>query len=319
VHAIRLHVFGPPENLVYEELSDPVPGEGQVRIRLEAAGVHLIDTAIRRGVAWGPFPLPNLPTVPGREVAGTVEAVGPGVDKRWLGRPVVAHLGEAAGGYAELALSPVGALHEVPGLRPDVAVAMIGTGRTAMMILDAARLSPDDVVLVTGAAGGLGNLLVQACRNAGSLVVGVAGGQAKVHRVLAAGAHVAVDYSRPEWAQRVREALVDRSVTLVLDGVGGAQGRAALELLGFGGRLVLFGWASGEPIPVTPEELAERGVTATTLQRPADLRSLEDRALREAAVGRLVPAIGHFALADAAAAHRAMEQRATTGKTVLVP
>jgi NADPH:quinone reductase-like Zn-dependent oxidoreductase len=70
VHAIRLHAFGPPENLVYEELSDPVPGKGQVRIQLEAAGVHLIDPAIRRGVAWGPFPLPNLPTVPGRQAAG---------------------------------------------------------------------------------------------------------------------------------------------------------------------------------------------------------------------------------------------------------
>lgn len=270
MHAVRLHAFGPPENLVYEELADPVPGGGQVRIRVEAAGVHLIDTAIRRGVAWGPSPLPVLPTVPGREVAGSVDEVGPAVDERWLGRLVVAHLGEAGGGYAELAVSPVAALHETFGLRPDAAVAMIGTGRTAMMILDVARPSPDDVVLVTAAAGGLGSLLVQASRNAGSLVVGVAGGQAKADRVLALGAQVAVDYLLPDWPQRVREALSDRAVSLVLDGVGGAQERAALELLGFGGRLVHFGWASGEPTQVTAGELAERGLTATTSSgRPA--------------------------------------------------
>jgi NADPH:quinone reductase len=108
VHAIRLRAFGPAENLVYEDVPDPVPGEDHVRIAVEAAGVHLIDTKLRNGVQMGPLPLPDLPAIPGREVAGVVEAVGPGVDERWVGRLVVAHLGPTgAGGYAELAVVPV--------------------------------------------------------------------------------------------------------------------------------------------------------------------------------------------------------------------
>jgi NADPH:quinone reductase len=93
VHAIRLHAFGPAENLRYEEIPDPVPGAGEVRIAVQAAGVHLIDTTVRRGVAMGPIPLPSLPAIPGREVAGRVDAVGDGVDATWVGRRVVAHFG----------------------------------------------------------------------------------------------------------------------------------------------------------------------------------------------------------------------------------
>ena len=327
MRAIRLHAFGPAENLVYEEVPDPVPAEDQVRIAVQASGVHLIDTIIRRGISGGPFPLPDLPMVPGREVAGTVEATGPGVDERMVGRRVVAHLGQASGGYAELAVAPVGALHDVPRhLAADAAVAMIGTGRTAVAILEVARLSRDDVVLVTAAAGGLGSLLVQAGRNAGAFTVGLAGGPAKTERVLALGASLAVDYLRPGWPERVRDGLGDRAATVVLDGVGGTQGRAAMELLGAGGRLVLFGWSSGEPTPVTTSDLFPRTLTATAavgagiLGRPGGLRELETRALDEAAAGRLVPLVGqHFPLAQAAAAHTAIETRATTGKTVLLP
>ena len=91
MHAIRLHAFGPAANLRYEEVDDPRPGPGQVRIAVAAAGVHLIDTALREGRAMGPLALPDLPTIPGREVAGVVDAVGPQVDEQWLGRRVVAH------------------------------------------------------------------------------------------------------------------------------------------------------------------------------------------------------------------------------------
>jgi NADPH:quinone reductase len=237
VHAVRLHAFGPAENLRYEEIPDPAPGADQVRIRAEVSGVHLIDTTLRRGVAMGPLPLPDLPAIPGREVAGVADAVGPDVDERLVGRRVVAHLGAASGGYAELAVAPAGALHEVPDHVPsDVAVAMIGTGRTAVGILDAAALTGDDAVLVTAAAGGLGTLFVQAARNVGAVAVGVAGGPEKVDRVRASGAEVAVDYLEPDWPDRVRDALGDRDVSVVLDGVGGEAGRAAMELLGVGGR-----------------------------------------------------------------------------------
>src|SRR5687768_6152993 len=120
MRAVRLHQFGPPENLLLEEVPDPVPGPDQVRIRVAAAGVHVLDTAIRAGQAGGPFPLPDLPFVSGREVAGVVDLVGPGVDPGWDGRRVVAHLGMASGGYAEAALAPVSALHPIPiGMEPE--------------------------------------------------------------------------------------------------------------------------------------------------------------------------------------------------------
>src|SRR6185369_7544523 len=93
MHAIRLHAFGPAENLRYEQVEAPEPGPDQVRIAVEASGVHLLDTRLREGERSGPLPLPDLPAIPGREVAGTVEAVGDGVDAGWLGRRVVAHLG----------------------------------------------------------------------------------------------------------------------------------------------------------------------------------------------------------------------------------
>jgi NADPH:quinone reductase len=326
MHAIRLHAFGPPENLRYERVDDPRPGPGQARIAVAAAGVHLIDTVLREGRPMGPLALPDLPTIPGREVAGTVDAVGPEVDERWLGRRVVAHLGPASGGYAELAVREAEALHALPdGLADDAAVAMIGTGRTALAILEVARPTADDVVLVTAAAGGLGSLLVQAARNAGATVVGVAGGPAKVDRVRQLGADVAVDYAAAGWSDAVRAALDGRDVTVALDGVGGAIGRGALELLGVGGRLILFGAASGEQIELSVGDLYSRGLTvsaaigARIAQRPGGLRALDEQALAAAADGRLLPLVQRFALAQAAAAHTAIQARGTVGKTVLVP
>ena len=326
MHAIRLHAFGPAANLRYEEVEDPRPGPGQARIAVAAAGVHLIDTTLRAGRPMGPLALPDLPTIPGREVAGIVDAVGPEVDERWVGRRVVAHLGPASGGYAELAVRETEALHALPdGLADDAAVAMIGTGRTAQAILEVAALTAHDIVLVTAAAGGLGSLLVQAARNAGATVVGVAGGPAKVQRVAQLGATVAVDYSAPDWSDAVRAALDGREVTVALDGVGGALGRGALELLGAGGRLILFGFSSGAPTELSAGDLFARGITASAAigaqiaQRPGGLRDLEEQALAAAADGRLVPLVQRFALAQAAAAHEAIESRATVGKTVLVP
>jgi NADPH2:quinone reductase len=326
MHAVLLHAFGPAANLRYEEVADPQPGPGQARIAVTVAGVHLIDTALRAGRPMGPLALPDLPMIPGREVAGVVDAVGPEVDERWVGRRVVGHLGLASGGYAELAVREIEALHALPeDLADDAAVAMIGTGRTALAILEVAALTEDDVVLVTAAAGGLGSLLLQAARHAGAVVVGVAGGAAKVQRTARLGATVAVDYSAPGWSDAVREALDGREVTVALDGVGGALGRDALELLGAGGRLVLFGFSSGAPTELSAGDLFARGITASAAigarmaQRPGGQRELEAQALAAAADGRLVPIVQRFALAQAAAAHEAIEGRATIGKTVLVP
>ncbi|WP_274560044.1 zinc-binding dehydrogenase [Streptomyces spiramyceticus] len=334
MHAVRLHAFGPAENLTYEKTDDPVPGPGQVRIAVAASGVHLLDTALREGMT-GPYPAPvDLPTIPGREVAGTVESLGEGTDPSWLGKRVVVHLGTNPGGYAELAVTDAERLQEIPeNLDEGQAVAMIGTGRTTMGILQFADLSADTVAIVPAAAGGIGTLLVQYVKNLGGTVIGLAGGPAKVARVRENGADLAVDYTLPDWPEQVRAYLGARRATVVFDSVGGDTGRAAVDLLGRGGRHIVFGWSGdglhdGGPLTFTDEELAERGITSEGVLGPAMLgkaggdnpvRTLEDRSLAEAAAGRLVPAVQRFPLAEAAAAHRALETRGTMGKVVLVP
>ncbi|MGW1724844.1 zinc-binding dehydrogenase [Streptomyces sp. NPDC002306] len=326
MHAIRLHAFGPAENLVHERVEDPLPAPGQLRVAVAAAGVHLLDTALREGFR-GPLPEPPvLPTVPGREVAGTVESVGEGVDGHWLGKRVVAHLGLAPGGYAELAVTDAGRVHEIPaGLDFAQAVAMIGTGRTTMGILQFAELGPDSVAVVPAAAGGIGTLLVQYAKNAGATVVGLAGGPHKVARVRAEGADLAVDYTEPAWPDTVRGYLGGRAATVVFDGVGGAVAREAVALLGPGGRHLVFGW-SAEGLRGGGAHLvdgvSEQVLGPAMMRRaggPDPVRTLELRALAEAAAGRLTPAVQRFPLAEAAAAHRALETRGTTGKVVLEP
>lgn len=326
MHAVRLHAFGPAENLTYEKTEDPLPGPGQVRIAVAAAGVHLLDAALRAG-AQGPAPAPTpLPTIPGREVAGTVEALGDGVEGHWLGRRVVAHLGFVPGGYAELAVTGVDRLHEIPeNLDFAQAVAMIGTGRTTMGILQFAGLGPDSVALIPAAAGGIGTLLVQYARHTGATVIGLAGGPEKVARVRENGADLSVDYKDGDWPNRVRAHLDGKPVTVVFDGVGGDVARAAVDLLGPGGQHLVFGW-SGEGIqsggPLLVEGVSEQVLGPVMLRAaggPDPVRTLELRALAEAAAGRLTPAVTRFPLADAAGAHRALETRATLGKVVLEP
>jgi NADPH2:quinone reductase len=326
MHAIRLHAFGPAENLTLEKTEDPEPGPGQVRIAVAAAGVHLLDAALREG-AQGPAPRPTvLPTVPGREVAGTVDSLGEGVTGDWLGKRVVAHLGFAPGGYAELAVTDADRLHEIPrNLDFAQAVAMIGTGRTALGILQFAELGPGSVAVVPAAAGGIGTLLVQYAKHAGATVIGLAGGPEKVALVRANGADLAVDYKDGDWPARVREYLGARPATVVFDGVGGTVARAAVDLLGPGGRHIVFGWSGeglGNGVPYLVDGVSEQVLGPVMLGKaggPNPVRTLELRALAEAAAGRLTPAVQRYPLAEAAAAHRALETRGTTGKVVLEP
>ncbi|MEU0688678.1 alcohol dehydrogenase catalytic domain-containing protein [Streptomyces uncialis] len=224
MRAVRLHAFGPAENLVVDEVPDPVPAPGEVLVRVAAAGAHLLDTALRQGYR-GPLPEPpRLPTVPGREVAGTVTALGTGVPARWLGKRVVAHLGLAPGGYAEQAAVPAGRLHEIPGpLGFAQAVAMIGTGRTTLAVLRFAEPGPGDVVIVPGAVGGMGTLLVQYAKHAGATVVGIAGGAARTALVAAGAADLAVDRTRPDWPSEVR-AFLDGRADAVGTGAGSGSG-----------------------------------------------------------------------------------------------
>jgi NADPH:quinone reductase len=321
MRAIRLHEFGPAANLVLDDLPDLTPATGQVRIAVEASGVHLMDTGLRRGEP-GPIPAPDLPTIPGREVAGHVDLVGDGVDDSWLGRRVVAHLGMVPGGYAEQAVTAVGSLFPVPEdvSLPD-AVAAVGTGRTAQGILELEPPAKDDVVLVPSAAGGLGWMLVQAARAAGAIVVAAAGGPARAAALDPLGADLVVDYADPGWAEVVR-ARFD-GVTLVYDGVGGEVGRQALELLRPGGRLVMFGFSAGEPTRFDSGDVVARGITVgwslgPRMQAlPGGIPGLAARALGRVGSGQWRPLVTTYPLAQAARAHADLEQRRALGKVVL--
>ncbi|MFG3208869.1 nucleotide disphospho-sugar-binding domain-containing protein [Streptomyces tendae] len=328
MRAIRQYAHGPADMLRLERVDRPEPGPDEVLIKVEAAGVHLMDTVLRAGSDLG-LPLLELPMTPGREAAGTVEAVGAGVDPSWLGRRVVAYLGhERSGGYAEFAAADAAALHALPiSLTAEAAVAMIGTGRTVVGVLDQAELTDRDTVVITAAAGGMGILLVQAARRAGATVIGLAGGPRKVEHVLAEGADAAVDYTADGWEARLADAVGPDGASAVFDGVGGPAGVTAMRGLAIGGRHMYYGWASkpGSFASLPAEELAERGISSrfvagpTLFALPGGIRALESRALEEATTGRLRPALTTYALSDAAQAHRDLESRATTGKVVLLP
>lgn len=324
--AVVLHQFGPPENLSLEEIPDPKPGAGQVRIAVEVAGLNLFDTHLRAGDVPDLYPLPELPAVLGFEVSGKVESVGPGVDEMWIGAQVVAHLGMARGGHAELAVVPLTSVHRLPeGLSAEAAVAMLATGRTAVVVLDFVDLGPDDVVLVTAAAGGVGGLIVQEVKNRGVVVVGAARGAAKVEWLRAQGA-VAVDYGDPRWPDAVRRELAGRDVTVALDGVGGEIGRNALELVRQGGSVVLYGWSSGQPTRVSTLDIFGRGLTVSAafgpriaMRRPDGVRDFEREALAAAASARLRPEVERLPMSAVVEAHRRLESRDTLGKLVLIP
>lgn len=322
MHVIRQYEFGGPEVLRHE-FGEPLEASpGHARIAVEASGFHLIDTSIRRGEYFGSLSAPTLPMTPGREVAGVVDAVGEGVGPEWIGRRVVVHLGAANGGYGDQAVAPIESLHVIPaGLSAAVAVAAIGTGRTAVGILDQAPVTAEDVVIIPSAAGGLGSALVQAAVNAGAFVVGLAGGAVKVEAVGGLGPAAVIDYREPGWEERLRAALGDHVPTFVYDGVAGDVGRTAYGLLGAGGRLIQFGWSSQDKVAYDdPDRPVQMVLGPQMTARPGGMRSLEAEALGKAAAGAVVPLVGStFPLSRAADAHRALEARQTYGKVILVP
>ena len=174
---------------------------------------------------------------------------------------MVAHLGLVPGGYAEQAVTTVDKLFPLADhvVFAD-AIAAVGTGRTALGVLELEPPTPDDVVLVPSAAGGLGWLLVQGAHTAGARVVAAAGSAERAARLEELKPEVVADYSEPDWSARVREA-TDGGVTLVYDGVGGDVGRTSLELLRPGGRHVMFGYSAGSPTRFDTDDVVARGIT----------------------------------------------------------
>jgi NADPH2:quinone reductase len=318
MRAVVLRQFGGPDELVLAEVADPVAGPGQVVISVEYASITFVETQIRSGHPPVPAMAPDLPVIPGNGVGGVVAAIGDGADPALLGRRVVAATG-GAGGYAEQVAVDAAGLIEVPApVTMADAVALLADGRTAMGLMAAAAVQPGETVLVEAAAGGVGSLLTQLAAGAGAQVVAAAGSARKLAVAGHLGAAITVDYSVPDWPQSVRAAV--GAVDVAFDGVGGAIGRDAFGLVRDGGRCFTFGMASGQFAWISAEAAAARRIS---LHRgvpvsPERMRELSLAALTAAAAGRLRPLIGQmFPLADAGAAHAAIESRQTTGKTLL--
>ena len=318
MRAVWLKEFGGPEVLLAGEAPDPVAGPGEALIAVTYANITFVETQMRAGGGPGPF-RPQLPVIPGNGVGGVVLAVGAGVGGELVGKRVVTSL-NGSGGYAERAAVAAAVPFDVPdGLALDEAVALLADGRTATGLIRAAGVREGDRVLVEAAAGGVGSLLVQLARNAGARVVAVAGGARKGQLAAELGAGHAIDYSSADWGDHVRDAV--GAVDVVFDGVGGEIGATAFSLLDPGGRFLSYGLASGAWTPVSEEDAAARGVTLRRgpLGTPEEMRGFTESVLAEAAVGRVKPVIGQrFPLDRAADAHRAIESRATIGKTLLV-
>ena len=319
MRAVIVREFGPPEVLVAEEAPEPTAGAGEVVIDVELANITFVDTQIRAGRPPHPSMSPTLPAILGNGVGGMVVALGAGVDAGLLGRRVVTSL-TGSGGYAQRAVAPAQRLVPIPdGVSMRDAVALLADGRTALSLIRQARPRAGETVLVEAAAGGVGTLLVQLARNAGARVVAAAGGERKLAIARRLGAEVAIDYRAGAWPRQVRDAVGE--VDVVFDGVGGAVGESAFGLLRAGGRFCPFGMASGA-FTRTDADAAEARDVRLLNGGPVtveELVALTREALQETAARRLRPVIGQeFPLADAAAAHTAIESRATVGKTLLV-
>ncbi|TQJ53965.1 zinc-binding dehydrogenase [Streptomyces sp. SLBN-115] len=349
MRAAQVKAFGGPEVLATVELPDPVPGPGEVLIEVAHADTIFVETQVRTGLFRAHFPV-EPPYVPGGGVAGTVTAVGAGVDAGWVGRRVTSFV---AGSYAERVTAPVTAPTPVPdGLDLRTAAALVHDGVTAAGLLEHTAVGAGDRVLILGASGGMGTLLIQLARARGARVVAAARGARKSALVRELGADAVVDVSAPDWVERARQALgrpeptraaeagaeattgttpeavadtepvAEAAADVVLDGVGGELGLSAFPLTADGGRFSAHGAPSGGFAAVSAAEAERRGVTLFGIGDvqfgEAEARRLTAHVLAEATAGRLRPVIGaRFPLTEAAAAHAAIEGRDLIGKVVL--
>ena len=319
MRAIQVTNFGGPDVLTPADLPDPVPGAGQVVVGMAVADVIFLDTLLRGG--WGHEFFPRtLPYVPGFGGAGEVLRTGEGVDPAWVGRRVAAG---SQTGYAEQVVADAEALVPVPDTLPsEAAAALLHDGVTALRLHGLGAPEKGEWVLVTAAAGGAGSLLVRLAVEAGARVVAAASSEAKLALARDLGAEVTVDYTRPGWTERVREA-TGGGAALAYDGAGGPLGTATVDALADGGRFVTYGTGDGFAAP-DPALVARRGLRVHTPltdgpQPPEAVRELLERALARAAEGRLLPVVGAtYPLERAADAHRALAARAVVGKTLLV-
>ena len=321
MRAIVVTSLGGPEVLQLADVPDPPPpGSGSVVVRIAAVGVNFAETERRRGV----YSPPVLPWIPGREAAGVVMAVGAGVDPELAGARVAYFSPGASGSYAELATVPASTLFRFDAeLSFDVMAALPQQGLTVHGVHRLAAPAPGQTVVVLAAAGGVGQILAQLARHGGARVLGVVSTPAKRDAIAGLGIEVITGYDGFDEAARALTG--GRGVDVVFDSVGRATQAASLAALAPHGQLVCYGDASGMPAPIDVDALYGRslrvGAFGLDLDRDGDATAAARRALVTAVSrGELAISVSRsYALADAAAAHRELEARRTTGKLVLVP
>ena len=320
--AIQIRATGGPEVLELAELPIPVPGPGQVLIRIEAIGVNFIEIYFRRGTYKAALPL-----TPGSEAAGTVEELGSGVNGFKIGDMVASVA--VLGSYAEYALVPAAQLVKVPtGLSPEQAAAALLQGMTAhYLVYSTYPLKAGETVLVHAGAGGVGLLLTQMAARIGARVITTVSSEAKAELSREAGASDTIIYTEQDFEAEVKRLTHGKGVDVVFDSVGKTTFEKSLNCLHPRGLLALFGGSSGPVPPFDLIQLSSKGslyVTRPTLWHYVATRSeLELRAgevLDWAARGELKLRTEHvYSLTDAAQAQTDMETRKTTGKILLEP
>lgn len=331
---------GGGDRLVLREAPEPQPGAGQVRVRVAAAGVNFADVMMRLGL----YPdAPRLPAVPGYEIAGTVDAVGPGADAALLGAPVVAMCD--FGGYSEAVCLPQALVwRRPPGLDPVTAAALPVNYLTAwQMVRVMAPVGDGDTVLVHSAAGGVGQAAIQLCRLARARVLGSAS-PAKHVGLRAQGLDFVFDSRAPRFAAAVRAATGGRGVDVVLEPRNGRWIGESYDALAKCGRLVLFGFSGAAVGPRSGTWSALRTLAGVPWLRLNPIRLMNDNKsvagvnlgrmwdqqartgawmeslLALQAAGSLAPVIDRvLPFAAAAEAHHRLEARLNVGKVILVP
>lgn len=320
--AVRIHQPGGLEALVYEEVALPEPGPGEVRVRVAAAGLNFIDIYQRTGA----YKL-ALPAIIGVEAAGTVDAVGAGVEAAEPGRRVA--YGMTNGAYAEYTIVPAWKAVPVPdGVSLEQAAALMVQGMTAhYLTMSTYPLEAGETALIHAGAGGTGRLLVQVAKRTGARVIATVGNEEKAALARSAGADEIIVYTREDFEARVKELTGGKGVDVVYDSVGKTTFDKSLNCLHPRGYMVLWGQASGAVAPLDPQVLNAKG--SLYLTRPslgAYMRTREELLWRAndlfawSSAGELDVRIDNtFPLAEAAAAHAYMEGRQTKGKVLLIP
>lgn len=313
---------GGPEVIEWREVDLPDPGPGEVLLRHETIGLNFIDTYHRSGL----YPI-ELPGTLGLEAAGTVEAVGDGVGLSVGDR--VATFGPNRAAYADAQLTTEASLFRLPDAIPfEIAAAVLLKGLTTEMLAErVAPLDQGDWALVHAAAGGVGQLLVQWLIARGVRVIATAGTAEKRGRAIELGAEHALDTSAADLAERVHELTGGAGVRATYDGVGKATWEASLKATGRRGIIASFGNASGPVTGVNLGVLASAGslfVSRPTLfdyyREPGECAEGSAKLWQLIEDGKLTVEIGQtYPLADVAQAHRDLENRKTTGSTILRP